>query len=118
MAMLLLAVTAKGDLGAFGRPLGTDFGEVWIAGLEVDQGHTAQPYDSAAHFAAQEAHFGAAAGAYIWPYPPYFLAPAALMGLLPYLPPLVSWQFAPLALYLVCLFAILAPPGLSRRAAL
>jgi alpha-1,2-mannosyltransferase len=108
-AMLLLAVTAKGDLDAFGRPLGTDFSEIWIAGIEVDQGHPAQPYDKAAHIAEQEAHFGAAASYYVWPYPPYFLAPAAVLGLLPYLPALALWQFVTIALYLLCVFAILRP---------
>jgi len=101
----MLAVTAKGDLDAFGRPLGTDFSEIWIAGTEVDQGHPGQPYDNAAHFAAQEAHFGALDAYYVWPYPPYFLVPAALLGLLPYLPALVVWQSATLALYLVCVLA-------------
>jgi alpha-1,2-mannosyltransferase len=108
-AMLLLAMTAKGDLDSFGRPLGTDFSEIWIAGIEVDQGHPAQPYDNAAHIAEQEAHFGAAASYYVWPYPPYFLAPAAVLGLLPYLPALALWQFVTIALYLLCVFAILRP---------
>jgi alpha-1,2-mannosyltransferase len=116
-AMVLLVATGKGDLDAFGRPIGTDFAEVWIAGLEVDQGRPAQPYDNAAHFAGQEAWFGAAAGAYVWPYPPYFLAPAALMGLLPYLPALALWQLITLALYLTCQFAILLPTGLPRSTA-
>jgi alpha-1,2-mannosyltransferase len=108
-AAVLLVITAKGDLDRFGRPLGTDFSDIWIAGLEVDQGHPAEPYDRAAHAAEQRAHFGVLDGIYVWPYPPYFLGPAALLGLLPYLAALAVWQFATLALYLVSVFGALRP---------
>ena len=59
LAAVLLCVTARGDLDVFGRPLGTDFSEIWVAGVEVDQGRPGQPYDNAAHFAAQARYFGA-----------------------------------------------------------
>jgi hypothetical protein len=108
-AAVLLLITAKGDLDAFGRPLGTDFSEIWIAGIEVDQGHPEQPYDMAAHFAEQRSHFGALDAVYVWPYPPYFLALAALFGLVPYLTALALWQFATLAVYVVCVFGALRP---------
>ena len=108
-AALVLVITAKGDLDAFGRPLGTDFSEIWIAGIEADQGHPAQAYDRAANFAEQRTYFGALDAVYVWPYPPYFLALAALFGLMPYLAALALWQFATLALYVVCVFGALRP---------
>lgn len=109
LAAALLCVTAKGDLDQFGRPLGTDFSEIWVAGVEVDQGHPAQPYDNAAHFAAQKRYFGADDADYVWPYPPYFLAVAAVLGLMPYLAALAVWQGATLAAYFASLFGALRP---------
>ena len=109
-----LCLTARGERDYLGRPLGTDFSDIWVAGLEADQGHPAQAYDRVAHQAAQQAQFGALDGYYVWPYPPYFLAVAALLGLAPYLAALVIWQGATLPLYLAAVFAALRPARLPR----
>jgi alpha-1,2-mannosyltransferase len=108
VAAALLVLSAKGERDVFGRPLGTDFSEIWIAGVEAGQGHPAQPYDNAAHFAAQKAHFGLD-DPYVWPYPPFFLALAAALALLPYLAALALWQLGTLTAFLVCTFGALRP---------
>ena len=99
-ALLGLIATRAGVLDHWGRPLGSDFSQIWIAGREIRAGHPAQPYDNAAHAAAQAAVFGASDSFYSWPYPPYFLAVAAAAAMLPYLAALAVWQGATLLLYL------------------
>lgn len=99
-AVLGLILTRSGSLDHWGRPLGTDFSQFWVAGQEVAAGHPAQPYDNAAHAAAQAAVFGPTGGFYSWPYPPYFLGLAALFARLPYLGALALWQASTMALYL------------------
>ncbi|MGD0634564.1 MAG: glycosyltransferase family 87 protein [Beijerinckiaceae bacterium] len=98
--LIALIATRSGVLDHWGRPLGTDFSQFWVAGFEVAAGHPAQPYDNAAHAAAQSAIFGHSESFYSWPYPPYFLGLAALFATLPYLAALALWQASTLALYL------------------
>ncbi|MBN8890028.1 MAG: hypothetical protein BGP12_15815 [Rhodospirillales bacterium 70-18] len=101
LAVIVFAfATAHGDVDEAGRPLGTDFSEVWVAGRTVLAGHPALPYDPAAHAAAQHAVFGPDSPFFGWHYPPYFLLLAAFFALLPYLPALAVWQGVTLALYL------------------
>jgi hypothetical protein len=80
----VLVVTSDGRHDFIGRPLGTDFAQVWVAGTEVLGGHPAQPFDVQAHLGAQRVFFGPAIDVYGWHYPPYFLALGALLALLPY----------------------------------
>jgi alpha-1,2-mannosyltransferase len=84
VAVLVLVVTSDGRHDFIGRPLGTDFAQVWVAGTEVLGGHPAQPFDVQAHLGAQRVFFGPATDVYGWHYPPYFLALGALLALLPY----------------------------------
>ena len=98
--LLGMIVTRIGVFDHWGRPLGSDFSQIWVAGGEIWAGHPAQPYDNVAHAAAQAAAFGAPDSFYSWPYPPYFLAIAALVAMLPYLAALAAWQGATLVLYL------------------
>lgn len=112
---LLLAVvavaasiaTAQGRFDINGHPLGTDFSQVWVAGLETLRGHPERPFDIARHIAEQRAEFGAQSDVYGWHYPPFFLAPAAALALLPYLEALAVWQLTTLTLYLAAVLAIL-----------
>ncbi|WP_018265159.1 glycosyltransferase family 87 protein [Methylosinus sp. LW4] len=107
-------MTAQGRFDANGHPLGTDFSQVWVAGLETLRGHPETPFDLQRHIAAQRAEFGADSDVYGWHYPPYFLAPAAALAHLPYLQALAVWQMATLALYLLAVLALMrgstAPP--------
>lgn len=101
-------------LGPDGQPLGTDFSQVWVAGLETLRGHPEAPFDIARHIGAQHAEFGADSAVYGWHYPPYFLAPAALLAHLPYLQALLVWQLATLLLYLVVIDAVTRGGGFDR----
>ena len=90
-----------------GRPLGTDFSQVWVAGRSVLAGDPASPYDPVLHWARQKEVFGPEAEFYGWLYPPTFLLPAAGLALLPYWPALLAWMLGTGALYAATLRAIL-----------
>jgi len=114
--------TAEGRFDANGHPLGTDFSQVWVAGLETLRGHPEAPFDLERHIAEQRIEFGADSDVYGWHYPPFFLAPAAALAHLPYLEALALWQAVTLALYLAAILALMrgsaAPPWRVALAAL
>lgn len=116
LALLALVVTSHGTLDMWGRPLGVDFSGIWVAGQAVLAGQAAQPYDNHLNAAAQAAAFGASDSFLPWPYPPYFLALAALVATLPYLVALAVWQGTTLLLYVGVTSR--AATGLPRRAVL
>jgi hypothetical protein len=109
-----IALLSHDRMGPNNLPLGSDFSQVWIAGREVLAGYPEAPFDIERHAAAQRAEFASASGVFGWHYPPYFLAPAALLARLPYLQALFVWQFATLALYLAAMLGILRGSNLSR----
>jgi hypothetical protein len=115
VAALVLVVTSDGRHDFIGRPLGTDFAQVWVAGTEVLGGHPAQPFDVQAHLGAQRVFFGPATDVYGWHYPPYFLALAGLLALLPYGAALAVWQLSTLPLYLAGARHALRGGGLAGR---
>ncbi|HEX3943396.1 MAG TPA: glycosyltransferase family 87 protein [Rhizomicrobium sp.] len=83
-----------------GRPLPTDFLEVWVAGKFALQGAVAAPYDWKLHHAAQIAVMGHPFSGYLgWLYPPIFLLVAAVLALLPYSWAFVLWVAGTCALY-------------------
>jgi alpha-1,2-mannosyltransferase len=88
-------------------PLGSDFSEVWAAGAFVLDGHPEKPFDPESHFAKQRQLFGGNTALFGWCYPPYFLAIAAILAVLPYLAALCVWQGVTFALYLGTMTAIL-----------
>jgi hypothetical protein len=112
VALVAMWLTSTNGLDAFGRPLGTDFSNVWAAGRLVLEGAPQAAYDVPLHAAEQAREFGTGAPFYGWHYPPMFLGLAAALATLPYLPALIVWQAATLPLYLAALFAIL---GRSRH---
>jgi len=118
LAMAVAAVVgvlalSEGRHGPDHRPLGTDFSQVWVAGQEVLAGRPDEPFDLERHIAEQRREFGADSAVYGWHYPPMFLAPAALLAKLPYLPALLLWQVATAALYLAAIVALTRGAGLS-----
>ncbi|MDX6320076.1 MAG: alpha,2-mannosyltransferase, partial [Nocardioidaceae bacterium] len=115
VAILVLVATSDGRHDLLGRPLGADFAQVWVAGTEVLGGHPEQPFDLPAHLAQQRSFFGPATDVYGWHYPPYFLAIAGLLALLPYAAALAVWQFSTLPLYLAGAWGALRADGLPRR---
>jgi hypothetical protein len=90
-----------------GRPLGTDFSNVYAAGTYVLDGKAAAPFDPPQQFEREKKIFGQATQFYGWHYPPFFLFIAAALALMPYVLALAVWQAATFALYLVALRAVL-----------
>jgi len=108
---LFLVATAHGSVDLQGRPLGTDFSNVYAAGTYVLGGDTNAAFDPPQQFAREQAIFGAATQFYGWHYPPYFLFVAAPLALLPYGLALAVWQTVTLGLYLLVIRGIVASPS-------
>lgn len=116
LAAVYLAVTSDGLNDRFGRPLGTDFCNVYAAGTYVLDGQAAAPFDPARQYAREQAIFGQATPFYGWHYPPFFLGVAALLATMPYWLAILVWQGVTFALYLWSIRAIAG--GGDRRWAL
>jgi alpha-1,2-mannosyltransferase len=112
-----LIVTSDGLNDRFGRPLGTDFSNVYAAGTYVLDGLPAAPFDPARQWAREQAIFGAATPFYGWHYPPFFLGLAALLAAMPYWLALIVWQGVTLILYVLSVRAILLIPPHPARCA-
>src|SRR6185312_7063800 len=106
IAIGALFVTGKGLNDYQGRPIGTDFSNVYAAGKYVREGKPAAPFSPALQHEKEKSIFGADTPFYGWHYPPVFLALAGLFALLPYLISLAIWQIASLALYVWNIFSI------------
>lgn len=109
LGFLFLVVTAHGSVDRQGRPLGTDFSNVYAAGSFVDQGDAAAPFDPVQQFAREQLIFGADTQFYGWHYPPFFLFVAAVLALMPYGLALAVWQSTTLLFYLLAIRAIVSP---------
>jgi hypothetical protein len=110
VALLLLFATAHGTVDAMGRPIGTDFSNVWAAGWMANHGQAAAAWNWAAHHAVQQAiHHDPAIAFYGWHYPPPFLMLASLLARMPYIMALLLWQAVTLGLALVVVRSIV--PG-------
>jgi hypothetical protein len=94
-----------------------DFSQVWAAGKAVLQGHPLAPYDLNAHEANLRVYFGPKAPKYVWVYPPFCLAAAAVLALMPFLLALAAEQLLMLAVYARSIRAIL-PQRLALLGAL
>lgn len=113
LAMLgWLALTGEGFSDYQGRPLGTDFSNVYAAGKWVLEGRPEAPFDPALQHEMEKRIFGSQTPFYGWHYPPVFLGVAALLALMPYLVALIVWQAVTIVAYLAVLRAILPMPGL------
>ena len=95
--LAFLLATSSGTLDYQGRPLGTDFSQVWTAGRMALDGRAAEVWSWDAHRAVQLAFHGPGLKEwYGWHYPPPFLMVAALLAAMPYLLALFVWQAATL----------------------
>ncbi len=114
---LYVVVTADGLVDRQGRPLGTDFSNVYAAGTYVRDGTPDTPFDPALQHAREQKLFGPATPFYGWHYPPFFLFIAGALALLPYGLALVVWQGVTLILYLLMIGTIVfsPPPRLQRE---
>ena len=106
--------TSNGLNDRFGRPLGTDFSNVYAAGTYVLDGEPAAPFDPERQFARERKIFGADTQFYGWHYPPYFLGLAAALATMPYWLSLLVWQGVTLFLYLLAMRAVLIAPAPAR----
>jgi hypothetical protein len=102
-----LLATSDGLNDYQGRPLGTDFSNVYAAGTYVLEGNAAAPYDWPMQHARERAIFGESTPFYGWHYPPFFLFVAGLLALMPYALALAAWQGVTLGLYLGTIALIL-----------
>lgn len=107
VALVFLALTAQGLNDYKGRPLGTDFSDVYAAGGLAREGLAPAAYDTARHHSQEQAIFGQETPFYGWHYPPFFLLVATALSNLPYLPALLLWQALSLATYLIAMRALL-----------
>jgi hypothetical protein len=91
---------SHGTLDPLGRPLGTDFSEVWTAGRMALSGHAADVWSLPKHIAVQrQFHHSPHVDVYGWHYPPPFLLVASALALLPYIPAFLLWQGATLCAF-------------------
>ncbi|MDR3465678.1 MAG: glycosyltransferase family 87 protein [Xanthobacteraceae bacterium] len=114
-ALAVWAALSDGLVDRNGKPLGTDFSNVYAAGTLVRQGHPADAYDPERQHAAEIAVFaGRTVPFFGWHYPPFFLAVAALLAHLPYPAALLVWLLATGLAYGATVRAILARAPLVR----
>jgi hypothetical protein len=110
IGLFYLFATAHGTVDSLGRPLGTDFSNVWTAGQMADHGRAAAAWDWPTHYAVQkQVHHDPAIPFYGWHYPPPFLIIATLLAQFPYVAALLIWQGLTLMLALALVRRIL--PG-------
>ena len=120
-ALILLVICALAIVGWLavspglidpnGKPIGTDFSDVYAAGGLTWQGKAADAYDPTLQHAAEKATFGGhEVPFYGWHYPPFFFAIAFLVASLPYALGLALWLAASFAAYLLAIRVILPRP--------
>jgi len=110
-AIIGLLATADGNVDAVGRPLGTDFANIYAAGKLALDGEPTLAYDWPAHHDMQKRIAGRSdVGYFPWLYPPPFLIIAAMLAVLPYLAAIFVYQVVTLAAYLAVVRGIAGRP--------
>jgi len=100
LSLLWLFGFGHGTLDPVGRPLGTDFSEVYAAGRMALAVNAADVWTWPKHFAVQQQiQHSTTVDLYGWHYPPPFLLIASALAFLTYLPALVVWQAASLGAF-------------------
>ncbi|MEL7031541.1 MAG: glycosyltransferase family 87 protein [Pseudomonadota bacterium] len=96
-----MIVTSHGGLDLLGRPLGTDFSNVYSAGHMVLNDQAAAAYTPGDQHRVQKEIFNHPdVPFYGWHYPPFFLIIAAGLAVLPYTLSWLTWMAATLPVYL------------------
>jgi glycosyl transferase family 87 len=112
LAMAGWIAMSDGLIDRNGKPVGTDFSNVYAAGELTWQGKPADAYDPALQHAAEKATFdGREVPFFGWHYPPFFFAIAFLVAAVPYAWGLALWLAASCAAYLAALRSILPRNG-------
>jgi len=118
IALVGWIAVSDGLIDRNGKPLGTDFSNVYAAGALTWQGRPAEAYEPALQHAAERAVFaGRDVPFYGWHYPPFFFAVAVLVATVPYAWGLSIWLVTSLAAYLAVIRAILPRPETLLTAA-
>jgi hypothetical protein len=108
IAIIGWLVASGGLIDPNGKPIGTDFSNVYAAGTLTWQGRPAEAYEPAQQHSAERAIFGGREVPFFgWHYPPFFFAIAFLVAALPYAVGLAIWLAASFAAYLAAIRAIL-----------
>jgi hypothetical protein len=115
LAFYVLAIVgwialADGLVDRNGKPLGTDFSNVYAAGMLTLEGRASDAYDPARQHAAEKKVFGPETLFFGWHYPPFFLMVAAVLATLPYGWALFAWMALTIPAYLAAMRAILPRP--------
>jgi hypothetical protein len=105
--LIFLVATSDGLNDYQGRPLGTDFSNIYAGGTYVLDGQPGTAFDPPSQHARQQMIFGKDTPFYGWCYPPFLLFVAAALALMPYAAALAVWQAVTMLLYLGMLWAIL-----------
>lgn len=117
-ALLVLAISVAGLIGLVatsdhlidrnGKPIGTDFSNVYAAGVLTLSGKAPDAYDPALQHAAEIGVFeGRDVPFFGWHYPPFFLMVAAVLALMPYSLALLCWLAVSLPAFLAAIHAII-----------
>jgi len=102
---------SDGLIDANGKPIGTDFSNVYAAGELTLKGTPEAAYDPASQHGAERQVFGGRdVPFYGWHYPPLFLFAAAALALLPYGWALFAWMALTLPAYLAVIRTIVPRP--------
>jgi len=111
LAIVTWIALSDGLVDRNGKPIGTDFSNVYAAGRLTWQGRPAEAYDPPLQHVAEKAAFGGRdVPFYGWHYPPFFLLIAFLVASVPYAWGLSIWLAASFAGYLAAMRAILPRP--------
>ena len=97
--VVFVAATSDGLNDWRGRPLGTDFSNVYAAGTYVLDGEPTAPFDPRLQYAREQAIFGAAHRFLRLALPAVLPRPRRALALMPYALSLLVWQGVTLALY-------------------
>ena len=110
IASILWIALANGLVDRNNKPLGTDFSNVYAAGMLASIGKPDVAYDWPSEHAVEKAIFGRDVPFFGWHYPPQFLLVAAILALVPYGWALALWMATTLSAYIAIIRVILPQP--------
>ncbi len=110
LASVLWIALANNLVDRNNKPIGTDFSNVYAAGILALHGEADAAYDWPSEHAVEQSLFGQDTPFFGWHYPPQFLMIAAVLALAPYGWALALWMAATLAAYIAMIRAILPQP--------
>ncbi len=103
----MISKTSSAGLDYMGRPIGTDFSNVWSAGVLAAEGSPLAIYDPPVHFEKQREIFYDDVPLYGWHYPPMFLLVARGLAEIPYMVALALYMSLTFLFYLFSIYKLL-----------